>query len=91
MAQGIKYEAYKISYSVIRDTGGSQTPTNHVTILMDGQTADAARAIDELKKQLTQQGLLKQAGEIVDVISARRLKIHEAVKLTDLGEVIIVD
>jgi len=91
MAQGRKYEAYKISYSIMRDTGGSQTPTNYVTVLMDAQNADAERAIQEVKKHLIQQGQLQQNGDAVDGISPRRLKVHEAVKQTDLGETIIID
>lgn len=92
MAEGkVKYEAFKVSYTVMRDTGGSASATNHMTVLMDTQSADATRAIDEVRKHLIKQGQLQEGGSPVDVVSARRLKVFEAVKLADLGETIIVD
>jgi hypothetical protein len=92
MAEGkMKYEAFKVSYTVMKDTGGSSSATNHMTVLMDSQSADATRAIDEVRKHLLKQGHLQGSGDPVDVVSARRLKVFEAVKLADLGETIIVD
>lgn len=87
-----KYEAYKVSYSIVKDSTSIPTnATSKVTILMDAQLATAERAILIVKEHLTKQGHLSDVSKLADSISARRLKVFECTRLEDLGETIIAD
>lgn len=87
----IKYEAYQVSFSIMKDTGGPSASTSRMSVLMDTNIASADRAIDEVKKHLIKQGHLPKTGDPVDVVSARRLKVFEVTKQADLGDIIIIN
>jgi hypothetical protein len=91
MAEGIKYEAYTVQYSVTKDTGTSTNPIGQITVLMDTQKASAERAIQEVRKLLVQQGHLSKPEQLTNNPAFRDLKVHGVIKTADLGATIIVD
>lgn len=92
MAGVKKFEAYKVSFCIVKDsTGIPSQATNKMTVLMDAQSASAERAIMVVKQHLLDQGNISKEDSVVDSVSARRLKIFESTRLDDLGETIIAD